>query len=106
MTVYVDNARIPAKVGRVSGRWSHLTADAKPELHEFAARIGLQPAWFQTCKNQAACPPETCPHWHFDVTDVKRAAAVAAGAVEIDIRQWSDIIRGRREAQRAAVGKG
>jgi hypothetical protein len=25
MTVYVDNARIPARIGRVSARWSHAT---------------------------------------------------------------------------------
>lgn len=97
VTAYVDNARIPATVGRIRAHWSHLTADDKDELHAFAQQIGLKRTWFQTCKRSLACrPTERCVHWHYDVTDSKRAEAIAAGAVEIDIRQWSDIIRGRR----------
>jgi uncharacterized protein DUF4031 len=99
MTVYVDNARIPANVGGFNSRWSHLTADDEEELHLFAESIGLKRAWFQTCKaNRRRCPPETCPHWHYDVTESKRTQAVRAGAVEMDIRKWSEIIRHRRAA--------
>jgi hypothetical protein len=102
MAVYVDNARIPANVGGVRGRWSHLTADTMEELGKFAARIGLRAAWFQTCKR--ACAPTGCVHWHYDVTDSKRADAITAGAKEIDIREWGAICASRRAAQRAERG--
>jgi hypothetical protein len=29
MAVYVDHARIPAQVGRIRARWSHLSADSQ-----------------------------------------------------------------------------
>jgi hypothetical protein len=96
MSVYVDNARIPARVGRITGRWSHLTADTRAELHDFAGQLGLRRSWFQTCKNTRACPPERCPHWHYDVTDTKRREALDAGALPIDLRQWAAIITERR----------
>lgn len=103
VTVYIDNARIPATVGRLRSRWSHLTADTKDELHAFAERIGLRRDWFQTCvTGRLRCPPETCPHWHYDVTESKRVEAVAAGAVEMDIRKWGELIATRRAAARAA----
>jgi hypothetical protein len=47
MTVYVDDARIPARRGRLSSTWSHLFADTEDELHEFEARLGLRRSWFQ-----------------------------------------------------------
>ena len=47
MTVYVDSLRIPATVGRITARWSHLVADSDDELHAFAARLGLRRAWAQ-----------------------------------------------------------
>ncbi len=102
MTVYVDSARIPAQVGAVRGRWSHLTADTPDELHRFAARLGLARAWYQTCKTR--CGP-VCVHWHYDVTDSKRTAALAAGAVPIDLRGLGAILAARR-AQLAAPAPG
>src|SRR5262249_2723281 len=104
MSVYVDNARIPARVGRLSARWSHLTADTPGELHAFAVRIGLRRSWFQTCKNPPMCPPERCPHWHYDVTDTKRREALNAGAQPIDLYRLAAIIADRR-AERAAAGR-
>lgn len=100
MTVYVDNARIPAAVGRIRGRWSHLTADTKAELNEFAAGLGLKEAWFQTCKTRCGREGEPCVHFHYDVTDSVRANAVAAGAMEIDIRAWGAICASRRAVLR------
>jgi hypothetical protein len=100
MTIYVDNTRIPARVGRTTGRWSHLTADTIDELHTFAERIGLRRSWFQTCKRKCGPEGQPCPHWHYDVTDSKRTEALVAGAQPIDLRQWSEIIRARRAATR------
>jgi hypothetical protein len=93
MTVYVDSARIPAKVGRLSARWSHLTADTVAELDSFADQLGLRRAWFQTCR-RGQCYP--CPHWHYDVVDAKRTEAVQLGAVEIDLRRLGTLIGSRR----------
>jgi hypothetical protein len=104
VTVYVDNARIPATV-RDSGRsyrsrWSHLTADTEEELHAFAARLGLRRAWFQErCKTRCAPEGQPCPHWHYDVTEAKRAQAIRDGAQPIDLLQLGEIIRARRAAQ-------
>jgi hypothetical protein len=97
MTVYVDNMRRPARVGRISARWSHLTADTHAELHAFAARIGLRRSWFQERCKFGRCEP--CPHWHYDVTDSKRNAAIRAGAQAIDIRELGALIRARRHGE-------
>jgi hypothetical protein len=99
VTVYVDNARIPARVGRIRGRWSHLTADTPDELHTFAGSIGLQPDWFQVCKRPCH-KTLPCVHWHYDVTDSLRTAAIDAGAKPIDIRELGALIGQRRAALR------
>ena len=102
MTVYVDNFRVPATVGRVRGRWSHLTADTVEELHAFAASIGMQRSWFQErCKTRCAPEGQPCPHWHYDVVDARRTAAIAAGAQAVDLRQMGEIIRARRAGVRS-----
>lgn len=74
MAVYVDDMRLPARVGRIQARWSHLMADTDDELHAFAASIGLRRGWAQY--------PGT---WrsHYDVTDSKRTQAIRAGAIAI-----------------------
>lgn len=93
MTVYVDDFRIPARVGRLSARWSHLTADTRDELHEFAARLGMRRSWFQD-KGDG--------RWHYDVTDPKREQAIRLGATPVDIRAMAEIVRQRRLRERAA----
>ena len=101
MTVYVDDFRTPARVGRLSARWSHLTVgpdDDIAELHAFAARIGLQERWFQA---------KGWPRDHYDVTESKRQEAIKAGAVAITWREGgrmrSEAIA-RRRAQEASSG--
>lgn len=91
MTVYVDNFRVPARVGRLSARWSHLTADTKEELHAFADRLALNRTWFQD-KGDG--------RWHYDVTDSKREQAIKLGAQAIDIRDMGVFVSARckREA--------
>ena len=101
MTVYVDNARIPAKVGDIRGRWSHLTADTQDELHAFAERLRLRRAWFQErCKKRCAPEGQPCPHWHYDVTEPVRERAVNFGAEPIDLRKLGALISARRAALR------
>lgn len=71
MAVYVD-----AEVIRWRGReWCHLVADSLDELHEFAARLGLQRRWFQ-CRNYP----------HYDVTVTVRLRALQLGALDADRR--------------------
>lgn len=74
MTVYIDDMRMPARVGRLTARWSHLQADTTNELVTFAARLGLRREWIQD--------PGTCIE-HFDVTESKRRQAIRLGATPI-----------------------
>jgi len=51
--------------------WAHLVSDTSlAELHEFAARLGLNRAWFQ----QGTVIP------HYDITESKWRKAVEMGA--------------------------
>lgn len=84
MTVYVDDAYIPARVGRLAARWCHLTADTKDELHDFAQSIGLRRAWFQD---------KPGGRWHYDVTEGLRAKAVIRGAQPVAYRDMPTITR-------------
>lgn len=97
MTVYVDDMRMPARVGRLQARWSHLMADTDEELHAFAARLGLKRSWHQK--------PGTAIS-HYDVTDSRRQEALRLGAVPIGYmsRESMDLIRRKRDQLRAARG--
>lgn len=65
---------------------SHLFTDGDlAELHELAQCIGLRREWFQ---QHPRLP-------HYDVTPSRRAAAVAAGAREVDSRESIRIMRAR-----------
>ena len=82
MTVYVDDAFIPAKIrsGRLThdSKWCHMTADSTEELVAMAKAIGLQEKYIQF--------PGTWKE-HFDVTEPKRRLAVAKGAMEVGQRE-------------------
>lgn len=52
----------------------HLLADTLDELHVMAQSIGLKREWFQDKRSGK----------HYDLVPSKRAAAVAAGAIELD----------------------
>lgn len=95
MTVYVDDSHIPARVGRLTAKWSHLFADTQDELHAFAASIGLKRSWFQAGKPRPDGTPSDL--WHYDVTDSKREQAIAAGAKAVTWRESVQIMRERRE---------
>ena len=100
MTVYVDDYRVPATVGRITARWSHLFVAPDgdiAELHALAARIGLRRAWFQD---------KPWPRAHYDVTDTRRAAAITAGAVpvnSIEAGRWRAAAIDARKAAEAST---
>lgn len=71
MTVYVDDMRRRARVGRITGNWSHLMADTPTELRDFARLLGLNPDWIQH---------DGTHREHFDVTDKVREDALQLGA--------------------------
>ena len=102
MTVYVDNAAIPATVPngsvRHTSRWSHLTADTQEELHEFAAAVGLQRSYFQPGTPIGSRPSVA---WHYDVTAGKRLQALRMGAREIGLREMGEILTRRRDEHKA-----
>lgn len=84
MTVYVDDAQIPAKVGRFNSTWSHLMADTVEELIEFATKeLGLKKNWLQNKSSGI----------HFDVTEPKRQLALQKGAVLVPCRsdKWEEL---------------
>ena len=92
MAVYVDSEGI-----RWRGKeWCHLVADSIEELHDFAARLGLQRRWFQS---KGRYP-------HYDVTMMVRSRALLMGAVDADRatliaccrRVRADILLGRTQA--------
>lgn len=78
MTVYVDAIVDwgPERCRGLPGTlWSHMVSDASlEELHAMAQRIGMRRAWFQ----------DSPGHPHYDLVPRRRAAALAAGAVEAD----------------------
>lgn len=104
MAVYVDDFRVRARVGTVTARWSHLIADSKEELHEFAHRLGLKRAWFQdpviSGKPKAKPGSRLAENWHYDVTDSKRRLAIALGAHAISCRELAAVIDRRIAANK------
>jgi hypothetical protein len=83
----------------------HLVTDGPlDELHAFAARIGMKHAWLHDAKDLP----------HYDLTPKRRAAALAAGAQEIDRRGVVGLMRANRaraaarlaEQQRAPGARG
>jgi len=103
MAVYVDDMFKPAKVKNgnrwVTSKWCHMQADSREELDAMADRIGLKRSWIQY--------PDNPVKRHYDVTESRRAAAVAAGAVEIGMlelarmrRDWRRALEAQQEAER------
>ncbi|NEA33102.1 DUF4031 domain-containing protein [Streptomyces sp. SID13031] len=96
MTVYVDDMRRRARVGRTVARWSHLVADHPAELAAFAARLGLRPEWLQD---------KGKPSEHYDVTDPKRLQALALGAVPMSyLTEMGRFIAAKRQNANADRG--
>ena len=85
MTVYVDDMyRSPlGRFGRM--KMSHMIADSKEELLEMADRIGLARKWIQY--------PDNPRRRHYDVSMSLRRKAIAAGAVEVTMRELAAMNR-------------
>lgn len=82
MTVYVDDMRVSATVGRITSRWSHLFSDTSiEELEEFASKLGLNPSWIQRGE-----------FVHYDLTDNMRARALRLGAENISWRNLATML--------------
>lgn len=101
MTVYVDvlvQHSLKGKSSQVQRVFAagacHMFTDSLDveELHAMAERIGMRRAWFQ---NDGDLP-------HYDLNPKRRAAAVAAGALECDKYKTVECLRLHRAAKRAA----
>jgi len=84
VTVYVDN--MAAQFGRM--KMCHMIADTDEELHAMADKIGVARKWWQS--------PEKTSGSHYDITQSKRKLAIAAGAVEIGMRELAAMNARRR----------
>lgn len=84
MTVYVDDMK--AAFGRMV--MCHMLADTDEELHAMADRIGVARKWWQS--------PAKSSGSHYDIALSKRALAVAAGAVEVSLKQIAAMNARRR----------
>lgn len=87
MAIYIDElltypeVAIKPGIRHLGNQWCHMACDGDlNELHDFAARLGLQRRWFQ---DHRLVP-------HYDLTPEKRALAVQLGAVQI---ASSDFVR-------------
>jgi hypothetical protein len=90
VTVYVDDWRQQATIGRVSDTWSHLFAgpwDDPAELHQIAARIGLRRSWYQA---------KPWPRGHYDVAEARDrgrgnppAAAPGQALIQPESAPWT-----------------
>lgn len=90
MSVRVDELRVwpHAKHRCFKAGSAHLTADTLEELHAFAAGLGLRADWFQ---DHRILP-------HYDLSPARHAAAIAAGAVVVPMREQLRWERAKRAA--------
>ena len=70
----------------------HMIADTLDELHAMANEIGVARRWFQW----------RASHPHYDICKSKRAAAVQAGAVEVDRHGLVAVMRRTRHLRAEA----
>lgn len=85
MSVYVDAPVWP--YGRMM--MCHMFAENLEDLHAMADKIGVARRWFQ---NKPGFP-------HYDICKSKRAVAVGLGAVEVDRRQFVELVKKFRSTQ-------
>lgn len=88
MAVYVDPIREHPPV-HGEAFWCHMIADDEAELHAMAERIGMRRAWYQGD--------------HYDLRPELRARALAAGAVEMPMREMARRVCAKRKEKRAKL---
>lgn len=93
MPVYVDDMyKYPmGRFGRM--KMSHMVADTREELLEMADKIGVARKWIQH-------PESGRDRCHFDVALSARGKAVAAGAIEMSMRDMAMMCMRWREDDR------
>lgn len=98
MTVYVDSQYAYGQIVRgsraLTGEWSRLLADDPAELAEFALNLGLLPEWVRAPGTPAEC---------YDVGEVTRRRAIAAGAVPISFPRGTANVIATKTLQAAAL---
>jgi hypothetical protein len=86
VSVYVDlittypEAIIAEPARRFGTRWCHMWADTETELDAMADRIGLSRRHIQDAGHRHLR--------HYDLVPSKRRLAMAAGAVEMSLREY------------------
>ena len=78
MSVYVDDMYRSPTGGFGRMKMSHLIADTHAELMAMVDRIGVAQKWIQQVGTYGE---------HFDICVSRRSKAVAAGAIEISMRE-------------------
>ncbi len=79
MSVYVDESGY--KFRRMI--MCHMLADTLEELHAMADKIGVSRRWFQSVSSTP----------HYDICKSKRALAIKAGAVQLDMKGVAEYIK-------------
>ncbi len=90
MSCYVDTLRAYPDAGFRYTDFCHLLADTREELHAMADDLGIPRRFFQ----------DHPWRWHYDLPAHVRAAAVAAGAVEVTLGDVGALLRRHRAAAR------
>jgi Protein of unknown function (DUF4031) len=84
MVIYVD-APIYARAGVKNPRtlYAHMIADALPELHEFAEKLGIRKHFFHRSK---------AAH-HYDINGTQWEKAIIAGAKQVSSKELLKIAK-------------
>jgi hypothetical protein len=88
MPCYVDAVRDYPDAGLRFTRFCHLLADARPELHAMADRLGIPRRLFQ----------DHPWRWHYDLPEHLRGDALENGAIEVGMHEVGALLRRRRAA--------
>lgn len=85
----------PGRLAERLGRSSHLVTDGDAaELATFAQRIGLKPSWLQNAGTWRE---------HYDLFGSRLQRAAAAGAVQVDRREFVRLLRVKRHREEGRV---
>jgi hypothetical protein len=81
MAIYVDD---PMPVGGKFHNYSHMWTDEDTKvLVEFAVRLGLNRTWLQNSRGASG------DFYHFDISPRYREKALKAGAVYMNLMDWT-----------------